>query len=78
MAPSRPALACTCVHLTVRLIVRSACILVGTSWQRQAIKTAQSVLQLRYGLLTEAQMKNALKTALQNNSSKYEKNMVYD
>ena len=36
------------------------------------------MLQLRYGLLTEAQMKTALKTALHNNSSKYEKNLVYD
>lgn len=59
-------------------IVRSACIPAGTSWQHEAIKTAQSMLQLRYGLLTEAQMKNALKTALHNNSSKYENNMVYE
>lgn len=51
----------------------------GTTWQRQASKAAQSVLQLRYGLLTKAQTKNALQTALHNNSSiKYAKNVVYD
>lgn len=50
----------------------------GATWQRQAVKAAQSALQLRYGLLTKAQTKNALQTALHNSSSKYEKNMVYE
>lgn len=50
----------------------------GPTWQRQAIKAALSILQLRYGLLTEAHTKTALQRALHNNSSKYEKKVVYD
>ena len=50
----------------------------GTPWQHHAIKAAKATLQLRYGLLTEAQMQNALQRAMHNSNNKYEKNMVYD
>ena len=36
------------------------------------------MMQVRYGLVTEAQTQKALQTALQNTSSKYARNMVYD
>lgn len=66
---------CAC-QLNVRLVVTSAYIPAGTTWQRQAIKAAQSILQLRYGLLTEAQTKKALQRALYNNTNKYGNNFV--
>ena len=53
------------------------CMFAGSAWQRQAKKAVYSSLQLRYGLLTQAQAQNALQKAMHNSSSKYKKVMIH-